>query len=42
MAHIHQHAVELRLTLVIRDIPQGVQQFFQVLLIGRIFAGIAG
>ena len=42
MAHIDQYAVELCLALVIRNILQGVKQFFQILLIGRIFAGIAG
>ena len=31
MAHIHQHAVELCLALVIRNILQGVEQFFQVM-----------
>jgi hypothetical protein len=33
MTHINQHAVELRLTLFVRNVFQGNKQFFQILLV---------
>ncbi|MPN50369.1 hypothetical protein SDC9_197995 [bioreactor metagenome] len=41
MTQIDQHAVEACLTLFVRHILQGMQQLFQVLLIARVFTGIA-
>ncbi|MNT62782.1 hypothetical protein D3C72_2005390 [compost metagenome] len=41
MAHIDQHAVELRLALLVRHRFQRLQQLFQILLVGGVYARIA-
>lgn len=42
MAQIDQHAVELRLAPIVRHVAQRVEQLFEIALVGRVFAGIAG